>query len=67
MRMKYKRIRDSRRRIQRRIYPFIVNPFNAETMVFKPAGRLGVFLDTQTLHKHPSGHPDFFVRNSLKC
>ena len=29
----------------------------------KPAGRLGVFLDTQTLKKHPSGDPIFFVRN----
>ena len=28
---------------------------------------LGVFLDTQTLKKHPSGHPDFFVRDFLKC
>ena len=27
----------------------------------------GVFLDTQTLKKHPSEHPHIFVRNFLKC
>ena len=27
--------------------------------VYKPAGRLGVFLDTQTLQKQPSGHKNF--------
>ena len=27
----------------------------------------GVFLDTQTLKKHPSGHPNLFVKNFLKC
>ena len=32
-----------------------------------PAGRLGVFLDTQTLKKHTSGHPKYFVKNFLKC
>ena len=30
------------------------------SMVFKPAGRLGAFLDTKTLKKHPSGHPKTF-------
>ena len=33
----------------------------------QPAGRLGVFLDTQTLKKHPSGHPKLFEKNFLKC
>ena len=33
----------------------------------KPAGHLGVFLDTQTLKKHPSRHPNIFVRNFFKC
>ena len=28
---------------------------------------LGVFLDTQTLQKHPSGHPIVLVKNFLKC
>ena len=28
---------------------------------------MGVFLDTQTLKKHPSGHPNIFVKNFLKC
>ena len=32
-----------------------------------PAGRLGVFLDTQTLKRHPSGHPKQFVKNFLEC
>ena len=28
---------------------------------------LGVFLDAQTLKKHPSAHPQICVRNFLKC
>ena len=34
-------------------------------MVFKPPGCLDVFLDTETLKKHPSGHPKCFVRNEF--
>ena len=30
----------------------------------RESGRL---LDTQTLKKHPLGHPNIFVKNSLKC
>ena len=33
----------------------------------KPAGRLGVFFDTQTLKRHLSGHQNYLVKNFLEC